>query len=167
MRPFLIIVMVLSFLACGDGSPEKITTYYFIRHAEKDVGNPKDEDPSLTEEGRKRTERWVEVFKAVPFDLVFASQYKRTQETASPIADFHDLPVQTYSTSKLNDEEFQEETKGKTVLVVGHTDINPEFVNYILGKEKYETIEKTEHGSLFIVTVGTEGEKSSQVLYIN
>ena len=72
-----------------------------------------------------------------------------------------------YDASKLNDEDFQKKTKGKTVLVVGHSNTNPQFVNYILEEEKYEDIPDEESGSLFIVSVSPDGKKHSQVLYIN
>lgn len=163
----LVIFLIISFTSCGQQNSEEMTVYYFIRHAEKDVSDPANRDPELTDEGKARVERWQEVFKEVPFDLVYSSNYKRTIETAKPIAEDHNLEVGFYNTEKLNDEDFQENTKGKTVLVVGHSNLNPEFVNYIIEEEKYEDIPETESGSLFIVTVSPDGEKFSHVLYIN
>ncbi len=52
-------------------------------------------------------------------------------------------------------------------MVVGHSNLNPEFVNYIIEEQKYEDISEAEYGSLFIVTVTSSGEKRSEVLYIN
>lgn len=148
-------------------SSEKITTYYFIRHAEKDTSNPGDKDPELRKEGYERAKKWVEVFKAIPFDLVYSSEFKRSMETARPTAKAKGLEVQKYDARNLYDREFREKTKGKTVLVVGHTNTNPGFVNKIIEEEKYEDLPEEESGSLFIVTVHPGGEKTSQVLYIN
>lgn len=83
------------------------------------------------------------------------------------MAETHNLPVQSYDTGKLNDADFREKTNGKTVLVVGHSNLNPQFVNYILEDEKYKDIDESESGSLFILTVAPNGEKTSQILYIN
>lgn len=163
----LLIFLVISATSCSQHNSEEMTVYYFIRHAEKDVSDPANKDPELTDEGRARVERWREVFKEVPFDEIYSSNYKRTVETARPIAEDHELEVQFYNTEKLNDEDFQKNTKGKTVLVVGHSNLNPEFVNYIIEEEKYEDIPETESGSLFIVTVSPGGEKTSHILYIN
>lgn len=146
---------------------EMSTTYYFIRHAEKDESNPKDKDPHLSEAGKKRAEKWAEVFKEVEFDLIFSSDFHRTRETANAIAGSQDKPVEIYDPRKLNDEEFQKKSKGKTVLVVGHSNTNPHFVNLLLEEKKYSDIDEKESGSLFIVTVGEDGTKTSQVLYIN
>lgn len=146
---------------------QEVTTYYFIRHAEKDISDPANKDPELTEEGIKRAGKWAEVFKEVPFDLIFSSDFKRTRSTAKRVADSQKKEVLIYSASRLNDPDFQKKTKGKTVLVIGHSNTNPEFVNYILEEKKYEDIDDEESGSLFIVSVLPDGSKTSQVLYIN
>lgn len=167
MRFLLLLLLALSTFSCDRTNSEDMTTYYFIRHAEKDLSDPENQDPELTEEGRNRAEKWKEVFKDVPLDMVYSSKYIRAHETARPIAEDHKLPVSLYNTEKLNDKDFQEETKGKTVLVVGHSNLNPEFVNYIIEEEKYEDIPESESGSLFVVTVSPSGHKKSHVLYIN
>ncbi len=149
------------------GAAQTPTTYYFIRHAEKDTTDPANKDPELAAEGIKRAEKWAEVFKDVTFDRIYSSDYKRTRSTAKTIADAQNKEVNIYNASKLNDEAFQADTQGKTVLVVGHSNSNPAFVNYILEDKRYKDIPETESGSLFIVTVFPDGTKHSQVLYIN
>lgn len=144
-----------------------MTTYFFIRHAEKDESDPAEKDPALTDDGLERTVRWERIFREVSFDLVYSTDYKRTLQTATPIARAHDAPVLTYDASRVNDENFRETTRGKTVLVVGHSNTNPKFVNSILGEDKYKDIDESESGSLFMVTGSASGETSSQVLYIN
>ncbi len=146
---------------------DEVTTYYFIRHAEKDRSNSEEKDPVLNEAGINRAEKWAEIFKKVPFDLIYSSDFKRTMETAQKIAGSQNLEIQVYDPAKLNAEDFQQKTNGKTVLVVGHSNTNPEFVNSILGEEEYNDINDKESGSLFIVNVAPDGTKTSQVLYIN
>lgn len=167
MRSILLLLLILSLFSCEQNNADEMTTYYFIRHAEKDVSDPSNEDPELIKAGRIRAEKWKEVFKEVPLDMVYSSKYKRAYQTAKPVADDHALPVSLYNTEELNDEDFQQETRGKTVLVVGHSNLNPEFVNYIIEEEKYEDIPETESGSLFIVNMTPTGVKNSHVLYIN
>ncbi len=152
----------------GDqNSAQTPTTYYFIRHAEKDTSDPANKDPELAEDGIIRAEKWAEVFKDVPFDMIYSSDYKRTRSTAQRIAEAQKKDVSIYDASKLNDETFKTNTRGKTVLVVGHSNTNPAFVNYILEEKRYTDIPETESGSLYIVTVFPDGTKHSQVLYIN
>ncbi len=175
MKKLVLLISVLMAIACNSNksessaeiNTEKMTQYYFIRHAEKDTVNAQDKDPLLTEQGIMRADNWAKIFKEIPFDFIYSSDYKRTKSTAQIIADSQKKEVQLYSSKKLNDEEFQENTKGKTVLVVGHSNSNPQFVNYILGQEKYQDLSEENYGSLFIVNVSPDGTKSSQVLNID
>ena len=168
-------IFLISFLSLGETSEKNLeppvqetsTQYYFIRHAEKDGSNPQDRNPQLSEAGVDRAARWAEVFKEVEFDLIFSSNYFRTMNTAKAVADTQQKNVEIYDPRKLNDPEFQEKTKGKTVLIVGHSNTNPAFVNMLLGEKKYEDLDENNYGSLFIVTVSPTGEKTSQVLHIN
>ena len=146
---------------------QKPSVYYFIRHAEKDISNPVDKDPELMEEGIKRSKKWAEVFRDVSFDVIYSTDYKRTLSTAKRVAEAQNKEVSIYDASKLNDDSFKNNTKGKTVLVVGHSNSNPAFVNYILEEDLYSDIPETESGSLFIVTVFPDGKKHAQVLYFN
>lgn len=163
------------FFACSFGdrnqnieeSIQEPTIYYFIRHAEKDTSDPTNPDPELNQAGKERAQRWAQVFKDMPFDLIYSSDYKRTRSTAQAIANSQQKEVQLYDAKKLNDEGFQKKTKGKKVLVVGHSNTNPHFANLILDENKFQNIQDEESGSLFIVTVLPNGTKTSQVLYIN
>lgn len=171
MNSFLI--FLISFLSLGsvgqknETTVQETTTYYFIRHAEKSDSDPQNKDPELSPAGMERAEKWAEIFKDIEFDIILSTNYARTRTTASKIAASQEKDVDFYDPRKLNDPEFQQKTLGKTVLVVGHSNTNPAFVNLILGTNKYEALDEKEYGSLFIVTVGPGGEKSSQVLYIN
>lgn len=146
---------------------QDVTTYYFIRHAEKESSDPTEKDPKLTIEGEARAENWAKVFKEVPFDAVYSTDYNRTRATAQKVAESQGKEVQIYDPSKLNDPDFQSKTQGKTVLVVGHSNTTPAFVNQILKENIYASIDDKESGSLFIVNILPDGTKTSQVLYIN
>ncbi|SDL04932.1 Histidine phosphatase superfamily (branch 1) [Salinimicrobium catena] len=169
MTTFLILVFSLFSLGTpsGETTQEAMTTYYFIRHAEKDTSDPQDKDPKLTEIGLERAKKWAEVFKEVEFDLIYSSDFNRTRTTAKIIAESKEKEVDIYDPRKLNDAEFQKRSKGKKVLVVGHSNTNPHFVNLILEENRYKDIDEAESGSLFIVHVFPNGAKASEVLYIN
>lgn len=177
MRKYLLLFLPF-FIACNSGNDQKqedmakesaqeVTTYYFIRHAEKDTSDPDNRDPELTEEGVARAQNWARVFKDVDFDFIYSSDYKRTRATAQAVADAQEKEVTVYDASRLNDEDFQKKTEGKRVLVVGHSDSNPKFVNYLLEEERYTYIEDSESGSLFIVSRFPDGTVTSEVLFIN
>ena len=50
----------------------------------------------------------------------------------------------------------------KTVLVVGHSNTTPIFVNNILGEEKHKNMDDHDNASLYIVTI-TDGKKMSKI----
>ena len=61
---------------------------------------------------------------------------------------------------------FLESTKGETVLVVGHSNTTPTFVNKLLGQDKYKQIDDSNNANLYIVTILPSGEITDQVLVI-
>ena len=176
-KPTIMINLVLIFLgtmcSCLNPNPNSETTqdssettYYLIRHAEKDRSNSSNPDPELTSEGNQRAKNWAKVLKDVDFDAVYSTKYKRTLSTARPVAEKNELEILLYDPNDLYNEEFQKATKGKTVLVVGHSNTTPKFANAILKQEKYNDIDDAENGALFILSLNEESVES-KVLYIN
>jgi broad specificity phosphatase PhoE len=144
----------------------KVTTYYLIRHAEKDRSVLNNQDPELTKIGLQRAKKWASVFKNIKFDKIYSTNFKRTFQTAKPTAIHNNLPIEFYNPLKLYDTEFKKETKGKTVLIVGHSNTTPFFVNKILGTDKYPEIKDTINSNLYIVTV-TKETKTATLLNID
>lgn len=131
---------------------QEVTTYYLIRHAEKDRSDKTNANPDLTEKGRERAVHWSSVFQNISFDAIYSTNYLRTIATAKPSASAQDLDVQLYNPRNLYSEEFQGATEGKTVLVVGHSNTTPQFVNAIIGEKQYDDIEDNNNANLYIVT---------------
>ena len=70
---------ILLFLVCCQASflqsqNKEITTeetsYYFIRHAEKNRSNPKDINPELNAEGKTRALNWAYFFREIPKEII-------------------------------------------------------------------------------------------------
>ena len=161
MKKFLLLfIFALTFLtAC---TSKETTTYYLIRHAEKIRTDKNNRNPDLNKIGQERAKKWANRFKNVKFDAIYATNYNRTIQTATPTAESKNLEIQKYNPSKMYDSTFQLATKGKTVLIVGHSNTTPLFANKILGEEKYEFMDDNNNASLYIVTI-TDDEKTSVV----
>lgn len=136
-----------------NNASKSITTYYFIRHAEKDRTDPSDKDPHLTQVGIARANRWSDILGEVKFDAIYSTDYHRTKKTALPTATKNNLELKIYDPKNIDVTSFMQETKGQTVLIVGHSNTTPAFVNKILGQIKYEDINDSNNGNLYIVTV--------------
>ena len=170
MKKLILIALValFAFPSCAQKSEKKeeVSTYYLIRHAEKDRSDSTNRNPNLTEEGLQRAENWAEHFKNVKFDAVYSTDYNRTKETAIPTAEANKVELQFYNPSDMQIEEFMTKTKGKTVLIVGHSNTTPLFTNGLLGEEKYEDISDDNNSNLYIVTV-TKDSKSSELSVVD
>ena len=156
MKKYLIIICFALFSVNSFAQNEQtleITTYYFIRHAEKDRSNPSEKDVHLTDEGHKRAQNWNDILQNISFDAVYTTDFNRTKETGQPTATKNGLEINTYTVNTSYDSAFKTATKGKTVLVVGHSNTIPDFVNAVIGTKKYDEIDDANNGNLYIVTI--------------
>lgn len=131
------------------------TTYYFVRHAEKDTTNPKDDDPQLTEEGIRRANYLATYFDDKELELFYSTDYSRTIQTLIPTIHKYKGNIQSYDAKKntLFTEEFWKKTYGKNVLVIGHSNTNPKFVNEILAEKKYQELDENNYDVFFKVEI--------------
>jgi broad specificity phosphatase PhoE len=162
IKKFLIVFVFIFSAIISCTSEETKTTYYLIRHAEKDRTDKTNRNPNLNEQGINRAEKWMNYFKDIELNAVYSTNYKRTIQTAKPISESKKLEIKNYEPSRMYDAIFQNTTKGKTILVVGHSNTTPAFVNKILGKRKYEDINDNDNSSLYIVTIAGD-KKTSRI----
>jgi broad specificity phosphatase PhoE len=160
IKLLLILALTIGNLACKDepkvpleNAEDYISTFYFIRHAEKDRSDPENIDPELNQDGLGRAIRWAEVFDPVALDAIYITDFERTAMTAAPTSIKKEITPQYYDPKAIILEEFKKENLGKNVLIVGHSNTNPEFVNLMLGQEKYEHMDDYDNSSLFIVRI--------------
>ena len=132
------------------------TTYLIVRHAERADGPGSSggaTDPSLSAAGRARAASLAAILKNQKLSAVFATEFKRTQQTAAPTAKAQGLTVTTIPAGATPT--LVEKLKGATgaVLVVGHSNTVPEIVAG-LGIATPVTIDDQDFDNLFIVTTG-------------
>ena len=148
------IILICTFLFISSSCySQEVTTYYFIRHAEKLRIDITDKNPKLNYEGVKRADAWKEVFTNVNLDAVYSTDYNRTKLTAKPTANSKNLPIFLYDPKDMYSESFQHKTKGKAVLVVGHSNTTHIFANKVLGRDEYNQINDDNNSNLYIVSV--------------
>jgi 2,3-bisphosphoglycerate-dependent phosphoglycerate mutase len=129
---------------------KQVTTYYFIRHAEK-VDNSK--NPQLSEAGKLRAENYKKIFSNIKLDKIYSTDFIRTTTTVNPTALDKNLIVTIYNPKEINFDSFKRETLGQKILVVGHSNSTPDFVNKIINEKTYANIDETIFGYLYIVTI--------------
>ena len=130
-----------------------VTTVILVRHAEKKI-EPENNDPDLAPEGFERAQEIARVFAGAGIDAIYATQYKRTQQTVKPLSDRIGVPV-TLLESNQSDElvkQIQTTLRGQTIFVAGHNNTVPAIASALSG-ENFSDIPESEYDNLFVVTV--------------
>lgn len=157
---FVLILLLSVSLSCKDEPTtdnnqvqKTVTTFYLIRHAEKTRSSPEDADPELSQKGLGRAMHWAEILDAVQLDAIYSTDFNRTSMTAAPTSVKKNIDVQYYDPRIVDIEQFKTDNLNKNVLIVGHSNTTPEFVNQLIGEQKYTAIDDSENGTLFIVHI--------------
>lgn len=152
--------------ACGTTPPRDASaplTFVVVRHAEKATDDP--ENPSLSAIGQARAVALAERLRDAPLVTAYATEYRRTQQTARPSADAHALPVAPYYARGPAREiaaQWKQAHHGGTVLVVGHSNTVPDLVAALCGCSA-APMDDTEYDRLSIVRIGSDGHATLEV----
>ena len=133
------------------------TTIIFVRHAEKAVDGGS--DPELSAAGRRRvaelTRQLVDADVVAGIDAIYVTQYKRTQETARPLADALGLPINQYDAADTEAvlETILKRHKGKIILVVGHSNTLPVLIANLGASKKVPPIAEDEYDNIYVISI--------------
>ena len=121
---------------------------FFVRHAEKATAGGDDMD--LSEVGRARAESLANLLKDAEISAVYASELKRTQQTAAPLAKA--LHLEPTVIPARDQPGLIDKLKASTghVLVVGHGNIIPNLIK-TLGIASPIDIADNDYDNLFVV----------------
>ncbi len=129
---------------------ERSTTIYLIRHAEKADSSA---DTHLSEVGKERATRWMQYLVANRIEAIYTTPYNRTRETAQPLADALNMEVTEYGPREMDLITLAKQHHNTSVLVVGHSNTIPGYINKALGESKYADIPEDEFGQVYIVLI--------------
>ncbi len=142
------------------------STFYLIRHAEKVRTNKSDRDPKLNEKGILRALNWKEYFLDKDITKIYSTNYKRTLETVKPFQEAIGLATIVYSPSSIDYKDFISSNKGEIVLVVGHSNTIPNFVNELINDQVYAQIDDLNNSNLYIVNL-CDSSVSHRLIKVN
>jgi phosphohistidine phosphatase SixA len=161
-RPFFfpLILPVLLFIALLAAAAwifdaRATTVVFIVRHAETEGSI--DADPELSVDGRERAARLARVLsKAKPdrgVDAIFASEFKRTHQTVTPLSETLALPVNLVPTAAWSElpRRITREHRGEYVLVAGNNNSAAQLAEALSGEPV--TVGDDEYDSLFIIFV--------------
>ena len=136
------------------------TTVIFVRHADTDasMAGP-DDDAPLNARGRARAELLADFLETVDVtgsvNAIYASDKRRTQETAGPLAKRLNIPVQT--DNHLDTKGFMDRVRrdhgGQIVLIVSHSNTIQPLIDELHGSKNLKPFAPDEFNRLYIVTI--------------
>jgi 2,3-bisphosphoglycerate-dependent phosphoglycerate mutase len=153
-RRMLILAAALTF-----GVPSALfaqSLVFVVRHAERaDAGMTAGAgaDPDLSEAGRSRAESLAAMLKDARISAIYVTEFKRTRQTAEPLAKI--LGLEPTVVSSKDDNGLIERLKSSSgnALVIGHSNTVPAILKALAGETV--TIGDTEFDNLFVITGGT------------
>jgi 2,3-bisphosphoglycerate-dependent phosphoglycerate mutase len=130
-----------------------VTTVILVRHAEKKL-EPNNQDPDLSPEGVERAQEIARVFGNAGINAIYATQYKRTQQTVRPLSERTGVTATVLEASQPDEliKRIQTSLRGQTIFVAGHNNTVPAIASQLSG-EAFPVIPESEYDNLFIVTV--------------
>ncbi|MDQ2974338.1 MAG: histidine phosphatase family protein [Acidobacteriota bacterium] len=159
--PCLVLIALLSANAfpAGAGTVDQPSmTVILVRHAEKAIVPPENKDPDLSPAGLARAQELRRMFGDTGITAIYATQYKRTQQTVKPLAERLGLPVTKIDAKKTSDlvKQIRSRGAGQVIFIAGHNNSVPEIIA-ALGGPKLPIIPETEYDNLYILNVQSDG----------
>lgn len=127
----IILVLFLSIISHTFGiALPNTTTIYIVRHAEKDISDPKNQNPELNEDGKLRAIALSEKLINQKIDVVFSSKFKRTKQTGQAVADHNGILIQEYDAQAYEELSnlIKSNYKNKNILIIGHSNTVLEII---------------------------------------
>ncbi|WP_133273045.1 histidine phosphatase family protein [Hymenobacter radiodurans] len=133
-----------------------VTTIYVVRHAEKET-DPSMTDPPLTPAGEQRALTLRDTLGSRNVEAVYVTNTARSRATAAPLATALQRTPQVYDKPTDLAARILQENKGKTVLVVGHSNTLLPLVTALGATSEITAVEDAEYDYLFEVKVPPTG----------
>ncbi|MEO8041317.1 MAG: histidine phosphatase family protein [Acidobacteriota bacterium] len=158
----LISALLLGFCFFASAEAQK-KTIILVRHAEK--ADQTSQDPELTDAGRQRAERLAKIVKKYKPGAIYSTDFKRTRDTAAPMAAKRKLKVAIYDAKKPGDLiDAIMKSRTKRFLIVGHSNTIPGLVNLLGKKELFKNLDDSEHGVIWIVRIRDGQVKKTEII---
>jgi len=144
-------------------SAESALTVFLVRHAEKEASGA---DPSLTNAGRERAESLTALLADAGITAIFSSEFKRTQETAAPLAKRLGLSVTVVPGKDLDAllSKVHALAPDGRALIVGHNNTVPELARRLTGAKVAELTD-ADYDRLYVATMGKDGQGEVVLLH--
>ena len=133
-------------------------TVLLVRHADIDLPRPPgDDDPGLNAAGEARAAVLARSVAAAGVELLLTSSFRRTQETAAPLARAIALVPEIATTAEAALGRLEAAPTSTTALIVGHSNTVRDIIRGLGLETSVPTITEAEFDNLFVVVAAETG----------
>lgn len=159
MKTLVVVFLAIIALSCRTDTFGN-STIYIVRHAEKDLSDPKNPDPELSAEGKERAEALAKKLKGVKLDAVFTTNYKRTSQTAYRSAKNSNIEIQLYDGHDFNGiaKLLKAKYSNKNVLIVGHSNTVLELIEAFGSPRPLPSLSDEDYDFFFELNIDSDGK---------
>lgn len=152
MRNRFLLLLLLTCVTGVAAAGEAANDYqlYLVRHSEKQADDG--EDPGLTDKGNQRSVQLAHWLLDKGITEIWSSDYRRSRDTAQPLASRLGLPVQLYDPHDLPALVGRLRENGHNALVVGHSNTTPDLAR-LLCVCYIEDMDESDYDQLIVVSV--------------
>jgi len=143
--------------------PPDPVTVFVVRHAEKATDDPR--DPNLSEAGRQRAVELARVLGDAGVTALFASEYRRTQQTLAPLAQARGLTTTVIGAGAMDSlvARLVGLPPGSRAVVASHSNLVNLIVKQLSGVE-VKPLTDADYDRLYVVTLTGQGTGTVTVL---
>lgn len=146
MKAILFFLLALTML-CSSCKVAQTTQIYVVRHADRTMQD------DLNPAGLTRANELSRVLFHTGVDSIFSTNTVRTTKTVKPLATAIGLPIIFYSGVDNLIDRILKNSKGKTVLVAGHSNTVPEIITKCGCVPSFAEIPSTQFDDLFMLVL--------------
>ena len=151
MTPRLFACLLAFF--CAASATAQPPVIFLLRHAERAAISGKvPSDTGLSPAGRKRAEALARVMQDAQITAIYTTEYKRTRETAAPVALSLGIQPEIIPGDDLRGLIAKLKASSGNVLVVGHSNTLPQIIS-ALGVSSRVTVTESDYDNLFLVVL--------------
>ena len=131
---------------------------FLVRHAERaSISGRVPSDTGLSPQGTTRAQHLAQELKDAGIAAIFTTEYKRTQQTAEPLANLLGIRPEVVPADDLRSLVAKVRATPGNVLVVGHSNSLPQIIA-ALGASARVAVPESDYDNLFIVLPGKKAE---------
>ncbi len=155
MKKSLALLLTIVVMGASAATAEAQEAIFLVRHAEQD-GAPWT-NPPLTEAGQRRAKALAEVLEDADLDVIFVSHWRRTAQTAEPVAEALNVKVKVHPRNDIVGlmSRLRTEHARDRVLIVSHSRIVP---SWLKAHGHSERVVIDEYDNLFVIVPQAKGE---------